>query len=78
MPFKTDGWGLVKMEKARGKELVFYVQNLILLKLFMYGALIISNLCLHVMLLFVTLLKINVKENENKYIKQSLTKRIDV
>lgn len=64
------------MEKARGKELVFYVPSLFLLKLFVYGALIISNL--HVMLPLVTLLKISVNEKENKYIKQSLTNRIDV
>lgn len=72
------GWCSVRMEKARGKELAFYVPSLFLLKLFVYGALIISNLHLHVMLPLVTLLKISVNEKENKYIKQSLTNRIDV
>lgn len=52
------GLGSDRMEKTRGKDLAFYVPNLILLKLFVYGALIISNLHLHVMLPFVTLLKI--------------------
>lgn len=69
-------WGSVRIVKARGKELAFYVPNLMLLKPFMYGVLIISNLHLHVMPPFVTLLTISV--NENKYIKQNLTKIIDI
>ena len=72
------GWGSVRMEKARGKELAFDVSNLILLKTFVYGALIISNLHLHVMLPLVTWLNISMNENENKHIKQSLSKKIDV
>lgn len=68
-------WCSVRMEKTKRKELAFYVPNLILLKPFVY---VFSNLRFHVMLPFVILLKIIVNENEKKYIKQNLTKRIEV
>lgn len=63
--------------RAKPKAAVFYVPDLTLLKPFVYGALIIAILCLHVMLPFVTVLKISVNKSENNYIKQSLTERAD-
>lgn len=67
-------WCSVRMEKAKRKELAFCVPNLILLKPFVY---VFSNLHFHVTLPFVIVLKIIVNENENKYIKRSLAKRIE-
>lgn len=63
--------------RAKHKAEAFYVPDLTLLKPFVYGALIIVILCLHVMLPFVTVLKISVNKSENNCIKQSLTERMD-
>lgn len=58
--------------RAKHKAAAFHVPDLTLLKSFVYGDLIIAALCLHVMLPFVTVLKISVNKSENNYIKQSL------
>lgn len=63
--------------RAKHKAAAFYVPALTLLKPFVYGALIIVILCLHVMLPFVTMLKISANKSENNCIKQSLTERMD-
>lgn len=61
---------------AKHKAAAFYVSNLTSLKPFVYGVIIIVILCLHVILPFVTVLKISVNKSENNYIKQSLTERM--
>lgn len=61
---------------AKHRAAAFYVSDLTSLKPFVYGVIIIVILCLHVMLPFVTVLKISVNKSENNYIKQSLTERM--